>query len=278
MTDSEVNPLAKLYRKKSIWLSLPSGGNYYPSGIDLSVDGEIGIKPMTVKDEIVLKTPDALFNGEALVSIFQSCIPDIKNPREIPACDADVMLIGIRAASDSKMSAQSKCPKCEKEHEYTIDLIGLLSSSVKSPISNQVHLDDSVTVNCQPHTLDIQLKLNIQKFHQIRLQHLSSTQTDLTDEQREEMFKDSFNKSIAITIESTVKSIQSVLIGDDTVVANDEFIKDWLDDLDRISYKKIKDKVLELNQDGLDKSISVTCAGCQHEYVTQMDLNPANFF
>ena len=37
------NPLEKLYRSKSFFLPLPSTGRYYDSGINLSVDNEIGV-------------------------------------------------------------------------------------------------------------------------------------------------------------------------------------------------------------------------------------------
>ena len=49
------NPLTHLYRKKSLYVALPSKGKYYKDGIELSVDEELGVLPMTTADEIKLK-------------------------------------------------------------------------------------------------------------------------------------------------------------------------------------------------------------------------------
>lgn len=70
------NPLKSIYRSKSIYLKLPSQGKFYPSGVKLSVDNEIGVMSMTTTDEINLKSPDALFNGKrcliSLKAVFQT--------------------------------------------------------------------------------------------------------------------------------------------------------------------------------------------------------------
>jgi hypothetical protein len=74
MTNS--NPLAKHFRQPAIYLRLPSQGQYWPeNAITLPVTGELPVYPMTTKDEITLRTPDALINGTGVVSVIESCIP-----------------------------------------------------------------------------------------------------------------------------------------------------------------------------------------------------------
>ena len=65
MTENS-NPLKKYFRQPSIYVSLPTGNSYPPEVIEPSQSGEIGIMPMTAKDEIRFKTPDALMNGEGV--------------------------------------------------------------------------------------------------------------------------------------------------------------------------------------------------------------------
>ena len=61
MSNPASNPLFKHFKQPAIYLNLPSKGQYWPEGsIDYPATGDIPVYPMTVKDEITLKTPDAL--------------------------------------------------------------------------------------------------------------------------------------------------------------------------------------------------------------------------
>jgi len=73
---STPNPLINYFRQAKIYLTLPSGGKYYKEGsLELTESGELPVMPMTAKDELALKTPDALLSGQATVDLIQSCIP-----------------------------------------------------------------------------------------------------------------------------------------------------------------------------------------------------------
>jgi hypothetical protein len=86
------NPLKQYFRRPSIYLKLPSGGVGYPLGsLNRTENGELPVYPMTAIDEITSKTPDALFNGSAVVEIIKSCVPDITDPWSIPSTDLDAI-------------------------------------------------------------------------------------------------------------------------------------------------------------------------------------------
>ena len=75
------NPLKQFFRRPAVFLTLPSGGKYYVDGvINQTENGELPVYPMTAIDEITARTPDALYNGEAVTQIIRSCIPDILQP------------------------------------------------------------------------------------------------------------------------------------------------------------------------------------------------------
>ena len=79
------NPLSGHFRQPAVFLKLPSEGRYWQSGsINMPANGEIGVMPMTAKDEIMLRTPDALMNGQGVVSVIESCVPAIQNAWSIP--------------------------------------------------------------------------------------------------------------------------------------------------------------------------------------------------
>ena len=96
------NPLINAYRKPALYIPLPSTGRFYKTKPKLSVDNELAVYAMTARDELITKTPDALFNGEATISLLKSCCPDITEPESMPVGDLLVILIGIRQASYGK--------------------------------------------------------------------------------------------------------------------------------------------------------------------------------
>lgn len=272
------NPLKKLYRSKSFYLSLPSQGNFYPSGINLSVDGEIGIMPMTARDEITLKGPDVLFNGEALYEIFKSCVPDIANPAEIPQCDVDSLLIGIRMAAGKKtMGVKCACPKCKHEDEYELNLGHMLGSAVKVENDGAVKLDDGTVVNVRPYSLKSQLKSRIQSFHQYKLQQLMND--DMDEAERKEIFDKTLLESSLIQISIVADNIISVEIDEgDTVVTENEHIFDWLQNISSETHKLIVNKMREMSDNKMSTEYSIACTECGHEYKTNLDIDPVNFF
>ena len=106
------NPLQKYFRQPKIYLSLPSQGQYYDNNsIDLLENNEYPVYAMTAKDELTMKTPDALLNGAATVEIVKSCIPNIVNPWAMPSIDLDAILIAIRVATYGEtMEITTKIP------------------------------------------------------------------------------------------------------------------------------------------------------------------------
>ena len=89
-----MNPLTQYFRQPSIYIKLPSQGNYYPAGaIEMPQNGELPVLPMTAIDEITYRTPDALFSGQAVINVIQSCIPAIKDAWAIPSIDIDTILV-----------------------------------------------------------------------------------------------------------------------------------------------------------------------------------------
>ena len=109
------NPLNQYFRQPAIYIKLPSGGNYYPPGaIEMTQTGDIPVLPMTAIDEITYRTPDALFSGQAVVNVIQSCIPNIKDAWAIPSVDIDTILVAIRIATyGHNMEFATTCPKMD---------------------------------------------------------------------------------------------------------------------------------------------------------------------
>jgi hypothetical protein len=272
------NPLQKLFRTKSFYLALPSGGNFYPSGITLSVDNELGIMPMTIKDEITLKSPDILFNGEALYALFLSCVPDIINPREIPQCDVDAILVGIRMAAGKKnIEVSSACPTCKVEAEYELSLGKMLNSITPMNDDNVITLENGTVINVRPYSLESQVKTKVQTFHQYRMQQLLNS-SDVDQEGKDAAFADAMASASIIQISLVADNIISVNIDDETAVTDPAHILEWVKNMDNETYKSIISKIAGLSSNTMDSTFDVECQDCQHKYKTVVDIDPVNFF
>ena len=273
------NPLAKHFRQPSVYLKLPSGGRFYPEGaLELGATGEIPVYPMTVKDELLLKTPDALMNGSSVAGLIASCCPSIKDPWNMPLVDLDPVLIAIRLASYGVgMDMSSNCSHCEEPNEHTIDLRQVLDRL--RPIGNY---DKSTFINglvfdIQPHTFKEINTAGQIAFEQQKL--VSAVEnSELTPEEKKAQFEASFAKLTELNIDSLVSSIRSITTEEGVVVKEKALIKDFLAHTDRKSYDEIKETVMDIVKANALDPMPVVCDHCSKEYSVALDFNQTNFF
>mgnify|MGYP003346337812 FL=1 len=67
------NPLKSFVRAPKLQVLLPSRGKWGDTETASKITGEIPVYPMTSKDEVMIKNPDALLNGESVASVLRSC-------------------------------------------------------------------------------------------------------------------------------------------------------------------------------------------------------------
>ena len=152
MTENS-NPLNKYFRQPSIYVALPSGGSYPPHVVQQSQSGEIGIQPMTAKDEIRFKTPDALMNGQGVVDVIQSCVPQIKDAWQIKSYDLDTLLIAIRIATYGEtMDFTFTVPGANEQVTHSQNLPALLDEIKNTQIQDEFVLEDGLKFAIRPLT------------------------------------------------------------------------------------------------------------------------------
>ena len=280
MTNS-TNPLAKHFRQPALYLKLPSEGKFYPEGtIDLTATGTVAVYPMTVKDELALKTPDALLNGQAVIDVIKSCCPAIKDPWEIPAVDMDPIFIAIRLASYGKgMEFKSTCPHCKETEEYVIDLNQVLDSIVRADY-HQTYEFEGLTFRFKPQTYRNVNKSGMITFEQEKLIQNVVHSEVLTEEQKMEEFKKGFDKIRQINIDTVVDSIDTVTTEDGTVVSDKEMLNEFLNSCSRQVYDGIKKTSQELVDIYKIQPITLICENeeCGKEFKTSLTFDHSNFF
>ncbi len=273
------NPLISAYKKPAMYVSLPSGGKYYEPKPKLSVDGELAIYPMTARDELITKTPDALFNGEATIALIESCCPDIENPRQIPVNDLLVLMLAIRQASyGANLDVDINCPKCDYMNQMSVDAGAMLATAQQLEHDNIVTLKNGFIVYAKPFNLEDRTILQIQ---QVKQQKMITALADesLTDEARTTKFGETFVELAELTVELIANSIVYVQQDADAERHEDkEMIREWLQSISKADYEQIRDRIELLSDSGLNTKVNATCQDCGNQWQTDIDLDIANFF
>jgi hypothetical protein len=270
------NPLKQYFRRPTIYIKLPSEGKYYKPGIiNIPPTGEIPIYPMTAIDEITTKTPDALFNGSAMVDLIKSCVPDIKEPWMLNSIDLDAVLIGIRAAGNgSEMELESKCPACEEVNNYGINLTMLLNDLESGDYEKEMELND-LRIKFRPITYKDMNEASMGQFEIQRALVINEQEPNI--EVRKEKNQEILRNITSLTMKILTGAIEYIQTPT-AKVDNKEFILDFLKNCDKDSYVAIRDYNTELKTKSELKPLRLVCVNCQHQYQQSFTLNTSDFF
>lgn len=270
------NPLKQYFRRPSVYLKLPSGGQGYPEGsITFTETGELPVYPMTAIDEITSKTPDALFNGNAVVDIIKSCVPDIKDPWAIKNIDIDSILISIRAASGAgNIDVNTVCEKCQNDATYSINLVGALNTMKSGDYNKELSIGN-LKIKFKP--LEYR-ELNKSSMAQLEIQKLFSTIDQTNDIAEKNRLTEVALRSLTdLTMDLVSKAIEYIRTPE-TMVTQTEYILEFLKNCDKNDYIVIRDYNAELRSQASLKPLEIECTNCQHQYQQPFTLNMSDFF
>lgn len=278
----EANPLAQYYRKPGTYITLPSQGKFYSVTPKMSDTGELAVYPMTAKDELALKNPDSLLNGEAIKQVIASVCPDIKNVNEIPAPDIDAILVAMRMTSygdDMELDIAHGCDASEgKSQRVTVGLGSVLGTLKLIPDDKgNVTLSSGVVVNLKPYSLEAQSKLLRTQFTTMR-QIQAADAANRSLEERADIANRGYEELAVLSQELLARSIVSVTLPDGQVVTKFEHIYDWVKNLDRASSERLDDELKEFNKFGIVRTVQVKCDYCGEHYTSDMLFDPTAFF
>ena len=276
MTQS-ANPLKQYFRQPAIYLRLPTGGKYWPPGsIELTHNGEFPVYPMTAIDEITYRTPDALFNGQAVVTVIQSCIPNVKNAWAAPTTDINSMLVAIRLASyGHELEISSTCPSCETSDDYALDLRHVLDQ-LKMPDFESTMQHGDLEISFGPISYEIQNKSNQEQFDEQRMIQ-SVTESDLPEADKLKRLNDAMRRITELTVDALKWSISGIRTPG-AIVSETEHIQEFLVNCDRKLFNRIRDHVINLRKASELTPLGITCDNCQHEYKQTVTLDMTSFF
>lgn len=279
MNNPTINPLQNYFRAIKLYIKLPSGISYYnPTVINFTDSGEVGIMPMTGRDELAFKNPDALLNGEALIEVLTSCIPSLKQPRALLTNDIDALITAIRYATyNDTLETELKCPECTHENIFKLDLKYALDNMSELDPEYVVNLDSGVSVFIQPYAFPAILKSLHAQFEQTKLQRAVEND-NLTDDQRSAIFGSAFKEMATVKFDLMTGGIIKIVDESKNVdVSDKKFIKEFLFNIDKKSVDKINDLIIKINEIGIKRTFTAKCQECEHEWENEINFNPVNF-
>lgn len=263
-----VNPLMARIQMPGETFKLPSCGLFYKDGeLDPSVkDAEVHVHPMTVLDEIMIKTPDMLFSGKAVEDVFSRCIPEVAKPTRLLAKDVDFLLLCLRKVSYGDTlemeSGHYGCSKVEKGkptpmHTYALDVNHFIRNSRRIDPTTaaklfQLTLPNDQTVYMQPVRFDDFVKL-------MQAQEKESTATP--DEQ----------------VTALVETLAGIIVRVDEVT-DPVMISEWLRAIKPEYLSKLNEQLEKTVQWGPDFTYKVECKDCGETQEVVAPLNPLAFF
>jgi hypothetical protein len=278
------NPLTKYFRQAKIFIKLPSQGKYYPANsITIPESGEFAVYSMTAKDELMMKIPDALINGESTIEIIKSCMPNIIDPWKMPSIDTDAILIAIRIATFGEMlEITSKVPVIGEERTFQIDLRNFLDQLISFEYEPLVQINDDITIEVRPLTYKEFTENALKTFEEQRIFKLVTDDT-IPDDKKLQAFTNSFKKLTNLTIDMIVNSVNCIDTPDGKVY-DKKFIREFFNNADKEVFNKLMKHLETLKEKTTIKPLKVKSTqedidrGVPEEYEIPITFDQSNFF
>lgn len=273
------NPLSKYFRKPTTYIQLPTRGIFNPE-IDQTMIDEVGVLPMTTLDELELRNPDALLNGEALVSVIRSCVPSIPDPRKLSNIDAEALFLAIRYATYGNETTHTHtCTNCNETSDYNIDINYILAKFPE--IKEQPIIEhNGLKIYLRPNTLESVTRVAFIEAEQLKLVEYYASPEFKSDavESSAQRIYESFHRISSYNVDLVVDAIAKIETEDGLFVDDKQFISEFVSNIPKSVVEKMKSKVSKISNKPKDiGKMEFTCPECEHHEEVNIEFNPVNF-
>lgn len=270
------SPLRKYKREPKLYIDLPSQGMYYPAG-SLDKAEEVAVYSMTASDEISIRTPDALFSGNAVAKLIQNCIPEIKDPWNMPIIDVETCLTAIRLASyGENMNLGGKCPSCGYTSEYQIQLQSIIDHFTQQKFIDTVE-QSGFRFLLRPLTYRESTSIQKASFKLQRqiTQHLPKLEDE---DQRERELQRIYDELANIRVDAIVRAIGKIETADGEEETDFNEIVDFVENQDKDFFNTVKNAVERNRENWSVPPAQVECESCNKEFKLGVEMDYSNFF
>jgi len=278
------NSLKNYYRQPQLHITLPSKGQWWPPGsIEFSANNELPVMPMTAKDELAMKQPDALMNGQATVDVIQSCVPGIKNAWQIPSVDVDTILLGIRIATyGDSMEVNTTVPGTKLENTVQANLNTMMDQIKNPTFVDTIKTKNGLTITIRPWNYKENTAVQMQAYEEQRMVR-NITASDMTESSKIEEFQKIFLKLSHNTVTRLSQGIVSIQTSEETVTDRKE-IEEFIANIDTTTANEIKAGLDAIQTAGNVQPIDIATTeemqkdGAPKQYKASVTLDNSNFF
>lgn len=272
--------LDQFKRQPKIYVRLPSEGKFYDDSVlENNKIEDIPVYGMNTMDELVLKTPDALFSGEATANIIRSCIPSVIDPWKLINTDVDFFLIAIRIASyGEKLPVTTSCPHCNTTTDSDLNLSRLLSHYDDVKGYKEINYNGLI-ITIRSVTYQSATEVSKENYqHEKSLLNITSANA-LTDEQKDKQKQVIYDSMTKTNFKTVFQHIDNISDGENIEKDYVE-ISNFLAQADRELYQLIAKTIRDLNTSWEMPDMSVQCANedCQKEYKSKITIDYSTFF
>lgn len=274
------NPLLAYRPHPRVYVKLPTCGAYYSDDVLDTRDHEIGVCAMSAKDEMLLNNPEALMNGRALSQVIENCVPSVKNAIELTASDVEVLMLAIRQASGHKSyEVGGVCPGCGQKGVFERDIDTVINMCTYHTEELVEVLDTGLTVHLRPNSWKSHSTIQQMAFQRQRMMQMIAD-PDLDPEYKKSILQEIFDGMVELNMMLLADCI-SYIESPEGNVDSKEFIREYIELLDKDTLNKMSEKIEKLNNIGAPHTMDVLCSNpeCQHEWeITGLRYDPSDFF
>ena len=281
----ETNPLNKYYRQPAIYIALPSKGKYYSAeSYTPTQTGEIPVLPMTAKDEMAFKTPDAMINGQATVDVIKSCCPNILDPWQLTNYDLDTVLLGIRIATYGEtMDINANVPVVNEQISHTVNLPALLESIKNVEIKDSFKTKQGFTVFINPLSYKNISDTQIKTFEQQKIVATVNA-SQFPEEEKTKKFAEAYKNLTQLNFEMLATSFSKIITPDGQTVEDKTQIQEFLNNADSKVVNEMQDEMIKLRKQAQVKPIQLQATeeqikkGAPVNFTVPLTFDNSNFF
>ena len=267
-------------RQPKLFIDLPSKGSFYDNTVlENGVCNQLPVFGMNAMDEILFKTPDALFSGVATAEVIMSCIPSILDPWKLVGFDIDYILVAIRIATyNDELPIKTTCPSCNSDNESVLSLTTLIQNFDNYKIENHFTIED-LTFYLKPLTYKEMTDIALENYNLERQVLGIARNKDFTENQRDAETQKMYSAMNDLNLKTAVKYIKSINSVSDTET-DVQAIQEFIATNDTKFYNQLKENIVDLSNQWKIPDIEIKCGeeNCDTAYKSKIDLDYSNFF
>lgn len=271
------NPLNKYFRKPKIYVTLPTGGKFNPE-LKTTLLDEVGVSAMSAIDEISLRNPEALLNGEAIKSVIESCVPTVGDPMKLCNIDIEALFLAIQYATyGNDLTHEHTCRNCKEIAEYKIDVNEILNRFPEVDTIDPILFED-VNIHVRPPTLENVTRMALIDLEQKKIiQNLRTVDDDTEDMDIANKFYTSFKKIATFNVDMLANAISRIETPD-VIVEDTKMISEFLQNVPTTVVQQLNTAIEKIVTKPTDiNKMQFKCGGCDNLDEVYLEINPINF-